>query len=178
MRKLTSISLVLSLVGTLLATGCHQASPTGVRFEGLPEAGPARLAPPPVRGGMAPYVPGYETTNRMAAGPDEPLPPGAGPDEADFRAGAPALVQDQLIVAVRPGARAVLSADGPQAMREIAMDRRYQIVKIPPGMTRDQAIDRLRRQPGVEMVAPNRVYQPTLTPNDARFDDQWGLSKR
>jgi len=52
-----------------------------------------------------------------------------------------------------------------------------QHVKLPQGMTVEQAMDMYQNDPNVEYAEPNYIYHATLTPNDARFvsGDLWGL---
>ena len=50
-----------------------------------------------------------------------------------------------------------------------------QQVKLPQGMTVEQAIDMYRNDPDVEYAEPNYIYHATLTPNDTSFNELWGL---
>ena len=144
------LPIALALLGALLASGCGRVELPASGAGGRPAVG--------------------------LAGADDEMPAGAEPDEASFQAQRED-VSDQLIVQVAPGTRAVLSADGPQTIREFEMGHRYQVVKIPQGMSRQEAIERLSRRPGVRMVAPNRRYFTTMTPSDAMFNQQWGLDR-
>ncbi|MBT8356384.1 MAG: S8 family serine peptidase, partial [Desulfobacterales bacterium] len=50
-----------------------------------------------------------------------------------------------------------------------------QQVKLPQGMTVEQALDMYRNDPDVEYAEPNYIYHATLTPNDTSFGELWGL---
>jgi thermitase len=151
MLKPTQLKTAIALVGMLLLTGCGKA-----------DLGAAAGARPVV--GLSEDL--------------DSAPEGAEPDEPTFRSAADATVPDQLIVQVQPGARVVLAADdGPKTIREFEMGHRYQVVQIPRGMTRQEAIAKLSRRAGVRMVVPNRIYSTTLTPSDSMFSQQWALTK-
>jgi len=54
-----------------------------------------------------------------------------------------------------------------------------QQVKLPQGMTVEQAMDMYQNDPNVEYAEPNYIYHATLTPNDPSFvvtNDLWGLN--
>ncbi len=50
-----------------------------------------------------------------------------------------------------------------------------QHVRLPSGMTVEQAMDMYRNDPNVEYAEPNYIYHTTLTPNDPSFGELWGL---
>jgi thermitase len=152
MLKQSKLSIALTLLGALLAAGCgHVDLPAGAGSAARPAIG-------------------------MAEDTDGP-PAGAEPDEATLQA-PPNVVPDQLIVQVQPGTRVVLAADDElRPIREFDMGYRYQVVRIPAGMSRDEAIARLQHRAGVRMVAPNRIYSATFTPSDTMFNQQWGLDR-
>jgi len=50
-----------------------------------------------------------------------------------------------------------------------------QHVKLPQGMTVEQAMDMYRNDPDVEYAEPNYIYHATRTPGDASFSQLWGL---
>ena len=50
-----------------------------------------------------------------------------------------------------------------------------QHVKLPQGMTVEQAMDMYRNDPDVEYAEPNYIYHATRTPGDASFGQLWGL---
>jgi thermitase len=51
-----------------------------------------------------------------------------------------------------------------------------QLVKLPPGLSVEEAIDRLSRRPGVEFVEPNYILHIAET-LQTEITDQWGLTK-
>jgi thermitase len=153
MFKSRQLSIALTLATTLMMLGCGHPSTLGV------QAGPRVTA--------------WQN--------DEPetLPEGAEPDEATLKTAPAGVVPDQLIVAVKPGVRAVLAAPDSEikTIKTLSLGTQFQVVQIPAGMSRDEAIARLKRQPGVDTVHPNRIYGVNLTPNDVKFVDQWGMRK-
>jgi thermitase len=87
-------------------------------------------------------------------------------------------VPDQLIVQVAPGTRVVLDAEEPlRPIREFDMGAHWQVVQIPAGMSRDEAMARLQRRSNVKMVAPNRIYSASLTPSDPMWGQEWGADR-
>ncbi len=50
-----------------------------------------------------------------------------------------------------------------------------QQVKLPQGMTVEQAMNMYRNDPDVEYAEPNYIYHATRTPNDTSFNELWGL---
>jgi len=51
-----------------------------------------------------------------------------------------------------------------------------QHVKLPQGMTVEQAMDIYRNNPNVEYAEPNYIYHSSATPNDPSFNELWGLN--
>lgn len=155
-----------ALIAALTLVGCGQA-PTATK-----RVSSRNLA--------APQAPVYQ------ADPDAP-PPGSGfeSDEANFLGPTqPVVVPDQLLVAVEPGQRVLLAAgekprvvhiSGFPAQRTFTMGYQWQVVKIPTGMTREQAIAKIQTQPGVKGVHANRAYSTCLTPSDPKWGDQYAL---
>ena len=167
MRSLPLRAALVALIATMAVVGCGQA-PTA----------PKRLT----RAAKTVQPPAWQ------AEPDAP-PPGSGwdqGDEASFAGPAQPMVPNQLIVAVEPGRRVLLNHDGKaaprvthipgfQPVREFTMGYQYQVVSIPPGMTREEAERRIAAQPGVRGVHANRSYSTCLTPSDTRFSEQYAL---
>src|SRR5205085_1676518 len=56
-------------------------------------------------------------------------------------------------------------------------DTEWQRVRVPAGMTVDEAIARYKQMEGVEFVQPNYYYHPLMTPNDPQFSGMYGLAK-
>jgi thermitase len=117
-----------------------------------------------------------DPTVNMVQEVDAP-PAGADPDVPSVKLVSTGSVPDELIVATEPGVRALLatSDDAPKPVRDFTMGLRYQTVKLPKGMTREEAMKKLKAQAGVKLVALNRRYGTTMVPNDARYKDQWGM---
>src|SRR5262245_18714042 len=95
---------------------------------------------------------------------------------------------DELLVKFRSGAsdaqaEAVAREHGARETRRFRAPRkaahaaigRWQHVKLAPGQSADQAMERLARHPLVEAVEPNYVVRAVVTPNDPRFGELWGL---
>ncbi|MEO5841949.1 MAG: S8 family serine peptidase, partial [Acidimicrobiales bacterium] len=49
------------------------------------------------------------------------------------------------------------------------------LVKVAPGESIEDAMETLRRQPGVRFVEPNYIHRPDAVPDDPRFPEQWAL---
>jgi thermitase len=145
MLKRSKSMLSLATLGALLLAGCGQVN------------APASLH-----------------TRVSAAAADDEVPAGAEPEVTVTLTQAP-QVEDQLIVAVQPGMRVTLAATDPQPIKQFDMGYHFQVVKIPAGMSRDEAIKRLQARPGVKAVAPNRAYAVSMTPNDPMFSQEWGM---
>src|SRR3954451_649812 len=58
-------------------------------------------------------------------------------------------------------------------------DLGWQRVKLPPGMSVDEALTKYAGQPSVESVQPNFYYHLLVTPNDPQFSDpaMYGLTQ-
>ena len=50
-----------------------------------------------------------------------------------------------------------------------------QQVKLPQGMTVEQALDMYRNDPDVEYAEPNYLYQASFVPNDPMYNKQWNM---
>jgi subtilisin family serine protease len=53
----------------------------------------------------------------------------------------------------------------------------WQHVRLPPGVTVAEGIERYRSLSGVERVQPNFIYRAQATANDPRFNELYGLNK-
>lgn len=104
----------------------------------------------------------------------ETRPAEAEPDLASFDAAVPEVVPDELIVAMKPGRRLMMS-NHDTGRGDIDVGRRYQVVKVPPGMSRDDAVRYFATRAGVDAVHVNRVYQVGTVVNDPLWKDQWGM---
>jgi subtilisin family serine protease len=56
-------------------------------------------------------------------------------------------------------------------------DLGWQRVRLPEGISVDDAINRYSKLDGVEFAQPNFYYRLQLTPNDAMFGSLWGMTK-
>ena len=104
----------------------------------------------------------------------------AGPADAAYR-------QGEVLIRYKPGLRAqaqsAISAAGATVVRDIDQIRARR-VKLPPGMSVEDAIERFKKNPNVEYVGPNHVVSVCLEPNDDIYNNgllglgvflQWGL---
>lgn len=88
---------------------------------------------------------------------------------------------DEVMVRFRPGTPA---AAAEAAVRGIGAETRADIpqlgvrlVRLPPGLAVERAIERLRRNPNVDVAEPNRRLYPAALPNDPLLGSQWGLER-
>src|SRR5438093_2722513 len=51
-----------------------------------------------------------------------------------------------------------------------------EVIKLPPGLSVQKAIDYYQRLPHVLYAEPNYILRTTVIPNDPRFGDLWGLN--
>jgi subtilisin family serine protease len=92
----------------------------------------------------------------------------------------PEYVSDEIIVKFREGvdeyqkdlARFRVSGSRKKVFKVI---RGLEVIKLSPGVSVEEAIDLLRQDPDVLYAEPNYVLRTTLTPNDTRFGEMWGL---
>ncbi|MGH9782900.1 MAG: S8 family serine peptidase, partial [Terriglobia bacterium] len=92
----------------------------------------------------------------------------------------PKYVPDEVLVRFRPGVpkswRGIAhAAVQGQVKREYGSIEGLELVKLPPGLSVSEAIDRYRRQAEVLYAEPNYPIYPTATPNDPSFGLQWAL---
>jgi subtilisin family serine protease len=95
---------------------------------------------------------------------------------------------DELLVKFREGlslpqAEAMLSASGssevrafrrPRQLKRASMDRWVRI-RLGKNRTLQDMIDRLSRNPNVEVVEPNYIWSASAIPNDPRIAEMWGI---
>ena len=93
------------------------------------------------------------------------------------------FVPDEVLIKMSSSAAesrlsAKLSLSGARVVEKFA-DLGWQRVKIPAGMSIDEAMDRYRKLDGVVAVQPNYYYHLALTPNDPQFTNpaMYGLMK-
>ena len=94
---------------------------------------------------------------------------------------APEYVSDEIIVKFREGAgeyqkdlaRFRVSGTRKKIFKII---RGLEVVKLSRGVSVEEAIDLYRQDPDVLYAEPNYILRTTLTPNDTRFGEMWGLN--
>ena len=91
----------------------------------------------------------------------------------------PAFVPGELLVKFRPEVRKE-SAAAYQEWFNISTRRTfaingYQQVKLPPGVTIDEALELYTGDPDVEHAEPNYLLYADRTPDDTDFEELWGL---
>ena len=114
----------------------------------------------------------------LAAPPEDRLPRIVAHEEAP----------DELLVKFRPGtpdseAEGIARGHGARESRRFKAPRkaahaaigRWWHVKLAPGQSPKQAMERLARHPRVEAVEPNTIVRTQVVPNDPRFGELWGL---
>ena len=100
-------------------------------------------------------------------------PTAAGADDAAGSAPAGVVVVFERGVpasqraAVRGGAHA-------RVVRTLGRER-FQLLKPAPGQSVEETVAELRRSPAVAAADPNVSFEPSSIPNDARFNELWGL---
>ncbi len=92
---------------------------------------------------------------------------------------APAYVPGELLVKFTPAVRIAASADY-RARMGVSSLKTYEItgaqhIKLPEGMTVEEALEIYRNDPDVEYAEPNYYRYATATPNDPSFGLLWGL---
>ena len=73
------------------------------------------------------------------------------------------------------GVSAVHARHAGQVVREYRLPSSLQLVRVPQGMTVEQALEDYRKDPEVDYAEPNFVYQLQAMPNDPSFGQLWGL---
>ncbi len=90
-------------------------------------------------------------------------------------------VKGELLVKFGAGADSDQARTANRSVGSVELERLgdlgWQRVRIPPGMTMDEAIREYKRTEGVLEVQPNYYYRLQLTPNDTQFGSQWGMTK-
>ncbi len=97
----------------------------------------------------------------------------------EMRRGRP--IEGEILVKYKPGmasmqraeARAALG-NGTRKLRDYDFIR-TEFIKLPPGLSTEQAIERLNRNPNVEYAEPNYEITLDATPNDPRFSELYGM---
>ncbi len=63
-----------------------------------------------------------------------------------------------------------------QVARRYKLVRNLQLVRLPPGLSVEEAIKRYKGQPGVLYAEPNYIIRLDATPNDPSYNQLWGLN--
>ncbi|MBI1951024.1 MAG: S8 family serine peptidase [Acidobacteria bacterium] len=93
-------------------------------------------------------------------------------------AGEGRYVPGEVLVRFKPG---VSGVERGRARSEVAARKerefrsRAEHWRLPPGLSTEEAIARLRRNPHVEYAEPNYIVRAALVPNDASYSLLWGL---
>jgi subtilisin family serine protease len=87
----------------------------------------------------------------------------------------------ELIVRFKAGvthnrSAAVHAKYATQVVREYRIPSNLQLVKVPQGMTVENAIADYQRDPDVLYAEPNFLYYKATVPNDSRFGELWGMN--
>jgi len=90
-------------------------------------------------------------------------------------------IEGEILVKYKPGmaaeqrasARAALG-NGTRKIRDFEFIR-VEYVKLPPGLSTAQALERLNRHPNVEYAEPNYEITLDAVPDDPRFNELWGM---
>jgi len=90
-------------------------------------------------------------------------------------------VPDEIMVRFAPGAaedeaRRALDGLGAREVRQLPQVR-VRLVKLPPGLTVEAAIERLQRNPNVLSAEPNHIFKAKALPTDQFFPLQWSLDR-
>src|SRR5499425_3746783 len=93
----------------------------------------------------------------------------------------PEYVSDEIIVKFREGvdeykkdlARFRVSGTRKKVFKVI---RGLEVIKLSRGVSVEEAIGVYRQDPDVLYAEPNYILRTTLTPNDTRFGEMWGLN--
>ncbi len=90
-----------------------------------------------------------------------------------------AYKEGEIIVKFKTGVRegqrySVHNLVGAASIKNIGIDG-FQKVKLSPGVSVQQAIQTYQASPDVEYAEPNYIVKAAVIPNDAEFNQQWGL---
>ncbi|HXF56599.1 MAG TPA: S8 family peptidase [Actinomycetota bacterium] len=122
----------------------------------------------------------WASWERPAASRGAPRPPIPRAPKRSWRLEPGAWVPGQLVVAFRrytTGLQAthLHRAVGARAVRRLPA-LRFDLVRLPPGLSVPRAVARYRRDPAVLAAEPNfRRHRLQVVPTDPRFGEQWGL---
>jgi hypothetical protein len=100
----------------------------------------------------------------------------------------PLFKEGELLVKLKPGTSRVdeerlLATDGAAPLRSFRRPRvlgssrveRWRLVRLPPGLAAEEAVERFAKRPGVEAAEPNYFTRAVAIPGDPSFASQWHL---
>lgn len=96
------------------------------------------------------------------------IPTGATREQVTVAPQGPSVRQNQIIVALKPGARLTQATE----QSTIQLKQRYCVVTLPAGMTVAQGRALYAKNPAVNQVLENRVYSANAI-SEPMFADQW-----
>lgn len=104
---------------------------------------------------------------------------GLTPLDASPGGGAPAYVPGELLMKFDPGVQpldrlSVRTALGATTLNTFASHAEHW--RLGPGVSVDDALARLRRNPAVAYAEPNYLLGLDVTPNDPRYPELWGMN--
>ncbi|MGE5707213.1 MAG: S8 family peptidase [Bacteroidota bacterium] len=118
-----------------------------------------------------PMLPADETTPDWA-------PAGAVKEELAPQAPVAAPKRNQIIVAVKPGAKLIrVQSAGERVVQSLKLSNSYQVVELPEGMSVEEGKALYAKNPAVAYVAENRFYHTTAV-NDPLASEQWASSSK
>ncbi len=92
--------------------------------------------------------------------------------------GLAAHVPGEILIKFQPGARGLDRANA-QAQLNASKVRSFHTGaekwRLGPGVTVEQALDRMKKNPHVKYAEPNYIVSVDVTPNDPRFNELWGM---
>ena len=107
-----------------------------------------------------------------------PKDPGAPPPKSRPAVGGAPFVPGEVLIKFKAGSGV---AERSRARSDVAAHRlrefrsRAEHWRLPPGLSTEEAIARLRRNPNVEYVEPNYLLQAAVIPDDPHYPSLWGL---
>jgi thermitase len=105
----------------------------------------------------------------------------------NFKGGSARVAKGEIIVKFRPDtyeSRKSLLAGGTRAVRVTSIDlgirgekKEFEVLRLPAGMSVEEAVALYRAMPEVESVQPNYIRSISVIPNDPQYTNQWALPK-
>ena len=97
------------------------------------------------------------------------------------RQAKPGYVSNELLVqfksdVVTAEQSQIIAATGAKVMQRLGKQQRFTRIKLKEGQSFQQAMSLYQADPNVASVQPNFLYYAQTVPNDADYDQLWGLS--